>query len=67
VLVLGLLFTIPLLRGPTGAETMRPDGITMSQAMQNARQPIWVAVLLPFLGAAGVALGAGMRRRGGVV
>jgi len=65
VVVLGVLFAVPvLMRAPDGAE--RPDVVTMQAAMQHARQPVWVALLLPLLGAAGAVLGAGMRKRASI-
>lgn len=65
VIVLGIVFAIPVVT--RGAATATREGaVTMAQAMQNARQPVWVALLLPLLGAGGVLLGAGMRKQGAV-
>jgi uncharacterized membrane protein YeaQ/YmgE (transglycosylase-associated protein family) len=61
VLILGLAFAIPILTqsGATPAEP-RPDALAMSEAMSNAQQPIWAALLNPLLGAIGVLIGGGM-------
>lgn len=65
VIVLGIVFALPVLMQEPSTAT-RPDVVTMAAAMQNARQPGWVALLLPLLGAAGVVLGAGMRKRASI-
>jgi hypothetical protein len=64
VIVLGLIISIPTLTAPSDPAAMeRPDDVGNFEAMQSARQPAWVSVVNPFLGALGVTLGAGMRRR----
>jgi hypothetical protein len=65
VLVLGLLAAIPVLKAAgDGRElAVRTGDVPNMQAMQSAVQPGWVALLNPFLGAAGVLAGAGLRRR----
>ena len=62
VLVLGLLFAIPVLRAADSAPARAGDVPNM-EAMQNARQPKWVALVNPFVGAVGVLVGAGLRRK----
>ena len=61
VLILGLAFAIPILTqsGATPAEP-RPNALSMSEAMSNAQQPVWAALLNPLLGAIGVLIGAGL-------
>ncbi len=62
VVVLGILFAIPVLTG--GADVAagpRPDVVPMMDAMQQAKQPAWVALLNPVLGAIGVLIGARLR------
>jgi hypothetical protein len=63
VVLLGLLFALPVLLG-AGPDTTgaRPPDVTMTEAMSNAQQPPWVALLNPLLGAVGVWLGARFRR-----
>jgi hypothetical protein len=62
VLVLGVLFAIPVLTGGGEVPTiLRTDTISMLDAMQNAQQPAWVALLNPILGAIGVLIGARLR------
>ena len=64
VLVLGLLFAIPVLRAADDAPARAGD-VSNMEAMQQARQPRWVALANPFVGAVGVLVGAGLRRRRG--
>jgi hypothetical protein len=65
VLVVGLLAAIPELRGANdgGARAARTGEVSNIEAMQNAVQPVWLALLNPFIGAAGILLGARLRRR----
>ncbi len=61
VFVLGLLSAIPVLT--TTVETReRPAEVSNMDAMMNARQPTWIALATPVLGAFGVLVGARMRR-----
>lgn len=62
VLVLGGLMAIPVIRSDDPSRGgVRPPNITMTDAMANARQPVWVALLNPLVGAFGVLVGAGTR------
>jgi len=62
VLVLGGLMAVPVVTSTNAARGgPRPPGITMSDAMAHAEQPVWVALLNPLVGAAGVLIGAGPR------
>lgn len=65
VVVLGVLAAVPALRAANaGRERLtRPNEVSNMEAMQNAVQPGWVALLNPFVGAAGVLVGARLRRR----
>jgi hypothetical protein len=65
VVVLGLLAAIPVLKAASdGREpAVRAGDVPNMQAMQSAVQPVWVALLNPFLGAAGIVAGAGLRNR----
>ncbi len=64
VLVLGLILAVPVLQVPEAArQRVREAEVGNFEAMQNAVQPGWVAVLNPFVGALGVVVGAGLRRR----
>ncbi len=62
LLVLGLLMAIPILTGsgPT-APLPRPDTLPMFEAMSNGKQPSWLALLNPILGAVGVMVGSRLR------
>lgn len=63
VLVLGLLLAIPVLTSQdNGAPQIRDSSVGNLQAMQYAKQPAWVAVLNPILGAVGVMLGARLKK-----
>jgi hypothetical protein len=65
VIVLGALMAVPVVMSTDPARGgARPADATMTDAMNHARQPTWVALLNPLVGAAGVLLGAGLRRRG---
>jgi len=57
VFLLGLLLAIPTLSAEE-APARESDEIPMSQAMRDARQPTWFALLNPLLGAGGILLGA---------
>ncbi len=65
VLVLGLALAVPALTGSPPAGP-RPDEVSMTDAMSKAIQPVWVALITPFVGAAGVLLGAKLRAVAGV-
>jgi len=53
------LVVLPVLFGG-GIEVpgARPDSVSMFEAMQQAQQPGWIALLNPLLGALGVVIGA---------
>ena len=64
VLVLGLAMAMPALTdSDPGDERVREGEVAMFDAMQEARQPNWVMLLNPLIGAIGVLVGAGLRRR----
>lgn len=63
VVVLGLLLAIPVLRASSSDAKLRPAQVGNLEAMQNARQPKWVALLNPLIGAAGVMLGARLKNK----
>lgn len=50
---------------PTGEDAVRPTPTAFSDAMSKARAPVWVAIVTPVLGAAGVWVGSGLNRRSG--
>ncbi len=62
VVVLGLLFAIPVLTAPAAAPAVRDASVGNMAAMQNAKEPKWMALLNPFLGAAGALAGARLRK-----
>ena len=57
VLVLGLLSAIPALKPPPGEPPARTGEVPNLEAMMKARQPAWVALLLPVIGVVGVLFG----------
>jgi hypothetical protein len=57
VLVLGVAMAIPMLKVDPAAAGPRPDVVTMMDAMNKARQPTWLIVATPFLGAIVALLG----------
>ena len=65
VLALGIIMAIPVLLGGGGESvtTPRPDTVGMFDAMSSAKQPTWIALLNPLLGAIGVMIGARLKGR----
>ena len=65
VLVLGLLQAVGIMVAPEPAaeELVRAGDVPNFEAMMKARQPVWMAVLNPLIGAAGVLVGARMAGR----
>jgi hypothetical protein len=62
VLVIGLLSAIPVLMAAATPAEARTGEVGNLDAMMRAKQPAWVAVANPFLGLAGVLVGARLRR-----
>jgi hypothetical protein len=62
VLVLGVITAIPMLKVDPAAAGPRPDVVTMMDAMNKARQPTWLIVATPFLGAVVALLGGRLRK-----
>lgn len=62
VLVLGLLTAIPVLMGNDPRPNIRDASVGNMEAMMNARQPAWIALLNPLIGAVGVMLGSRMKK-----
>jgi hypothetical protein len=64
VLVLGLVFAVPvIMASQTEKAAVRTGDVGNLEAMQNAKQPVWVALATPFVGVAGVLLGAQLKRK----
>jgi hypothetical protein len=64
VLVLGLFYALPvMLKDDPARGGPRPAEASMSDAMSHAKQPVWVALLNPLVGAMGVVIGAGLRAK----
>ena len=61
VLVLGLILAILQLTAETSTEPRTGD-LESLEAMQKGTQPVWVSLLNPFIGAAGIMLGARFRK-----
>jgi len=63
VFVLGLVLAIPsMMAHKQNAGLVRKGNVSQWEAMQKANEPIWVPFTVPFIGAAGVLLGAKIRR-----
>ncbi len=59
LVVLGVLFAIPVILASGGeAAGPRPETVPMFDAMMKAKQPVWVALVNPLVGAVGVIIGA---------
>jgi ABC-type uncharacterized transport system permease subunit len=61
VLVLGLIVAIPQITAEPSTE-VRTGEVEGFQAMQKGQQPAWISLLNPFIGAAGIMLGARFRK-----
>jgi hypothetical protein len=61
VIVLGLALAVPVLTAGPPTATRGPE-VSNTEAMMNARQPVWLALVNPFIGAIGVLLGARFKR-----
>lgn len=57
VVVLGIVFAVPVMRDRTDPGP-RDANVPNMAAMQQARTPLWVALLNPLVGAVGVIVGA---------
>jgi hypothetical protein len=62
VLVIGLVSAVPILMAAATPAETRTGEVGNLDAMMKAKQPAWVAVANPFVGLAGVLLGARLRR-----
>ena len=62
VLVIGLLSAVPVLVAAATPAEARTGEVGNLDAMMKAKQPAWVAVANPFVGLAGVLVGARLRR-----
>ncbi len=62
VFVLGILVAIPAFTTADRRPLNRPASVPNLQAMRNARTPNWVALLNPFIGAAGVLIGSRLKK-----
>lgn len=59
VLVLGLVMAVPVLTASDdGQPKTREADVSTFDAMQQAKQPVWVALANPFVGFIGVVIGA---------
>lgn len=64
VLLFGLIMAVPPMLSDD-PPAVRSADLSGREAMQQAKQPIWVALLTPFIGAGGVLIGARLRPGGG--
>jgi len=63
VFVLGLVLAIPsMIAHKQNAGLVRRGNVSQFEAMQKANEPVWLPFTFPFIGAAGVLLGAKIRR-----
>lgn len=62
VIVLGIVAALPVLTGDATEVATRTGVPSMTEAMRQARTPLWVALLNPVIGAIGVLLGGGAFR-----
>jgi hypothetical protein len=64
VIVVGLLMAVGIMMAPKKDAAGRSGEVSAVEAMQKSVAPTWVAFLNPFLGAAGVLIGAGLHPKG---
>lgn len=62
ILVIGALSLIPAVMASGAPELVRDGSLSNLEAMMKARQPIWMSLLNPLLGVAGVLAGARLKR-----
>lgn len=63
VVILGVLTAISVLISSNQVPETRTANVSNIEAMQKARQPAWVALMNPIVGAGGILLGARLNRR----
>jgi len=63
VVILGVAAAMPALARGDEEPPPRKQTVDATEAMANARQPAWLALLNPLIGVTGVLLGARLRRR----
>ncbi len=64
VVLLGIVSAIPAFTGsPEATAAARAGAVGMFEAMQNAQEPVWIALLNPVLGVIGVLIGSRLRSR----
>jgi len=62
VVILGGLNTIPVVMASKAPLAVRTGDVPNLEAMMNGREPVWFALLLPFIGVAGVMIGGRPQR-----
>lgn len=62
IIVLGLLGALPILMNTMPDPGPRAGDVPNMEAMMKAKQPVWVAVMNPLIGAAGVMIVARLRK-----
>jgi ABC-type uncharacterized transport system permease subunit len=63
VLVLGLLFAIPAIKGRPEIPNIRSGDVPNLVAMQRAKSPVWFALAATFVAAIGVLAGSRLKRQ----
>jgi hypothetical protein len=62
--VLGLVFAIPaVFANRAGTNLVRTGTVTLTDAMQKAREPLWVPFSASIIGAVGVLIGGKLKKR----
>jgi hypothetical protein len=64
VFVLGLLLAIPsMFAREANTNLVRVGNVSQMEAMQRAKEPVWVPFTFPIVGAVGVLIGGRLKRR----
>jgi hypothetical protein len=64
VFVLGLVFAIPaVVANRANTNLVRSGTVTLTEAMQKVREPLWVPFSAPVIGAIGVLIGGKLKKQ----
>ena len=62
ILAIGAISAIPALMAAGAPEAVRDASLSNMEAMMKCRQPVWIAILNPVIGAVGVLVGSRLKR-----
>lgn len=62
ILIMGVVGIISQFTGEDQRPTVRTGDVGNLEAMENARQPMWVAIITPLIGVGGAMIGARLKK-----